>query len=402
MADGLADLSGRKKLRTLDEVAVDGKRVLVRVDFNVSPGKDGVVDEFEDYRIEAAIPTINELRQKRCKVILLTHLGRPQAAEGNFDLAPIKRRLEELLGEEIRTTKRLTGSEVETIVQSAEPGSVILLPNVREDEREETGNQKLAQDLAALADIYVNEAFSVSHRAHTSVAFVPYLLPSCAGRRTAEEVKILGKIHTNPEHPYIAITSGAKISTKVGMLRDLLTKVDKICLGGQLGNVFLAAQGKYPEEYYSADDIVAAKTMLRDGADKFVLPVDVVIGPEDGVSGEVKTVAVEALPPQTKGLWDIGPATVKLFVDLCAGAKTVMWNGPVGKFEIPAYAAATIYLAQHLATLKAFRVVGGGDTMNAIEQQRLTSKYDHVSVGGGAMIAYLEGKRMPGLEPLYQ
>lgn len=391
-----------KKLRTLDDLHVDGQRVLVRVDFNVSVGTDGKISDDEDYRLEAALLTINELRQRRSKVILLTHFGRPQEdgkSHSDFDLSPVKRRLEELLGEEVKQTKKLYGGEVETVVSSLEPGGVVLLPNVRMDEREEMGNDKFAHELAGIADVYVNECFSVSHRAHTSVAFVPHLLPACAGRRTALEVAVLQKLREHPEHPYVAITSGAKISTKIGLLRDLITKVDTLCLAGQLANVFLAAQGKYPVEHFSHDDIAAAQSLLATNSDKVLLPVDVVIGRADGSNSSV--VDVENIPPTVEGSWDIGPKSVENILNVCRSAKTIMWNGPVGMFEVPAYATATFSLAQELAKLPVYRVVGGGETVNAIERQRVKSKYDHISTGGGAMIEFMEGERMPGLEPLY-
>lgn len=392
---------GAKRLQTLDDIPVDGKRVLVRVDFNVSVGDDGKLNENEDYRIEAALPTINELRQRRCKVILLTHFGRPQenGGSGEYDLAPIQRRLEELLGEEIKHTKKLYGNEVDTVTTSLEPGGVVLLPNVRMDEREEMGNDKFAHELANMADVYVNECFSVSHRAHTSVAFVPHLLPACAGRRTALEIEVLQRLREHPEHPYVAITSGAKISTKIGLLRDLITKVDTLCIAGQLANVFLAAQRKYPVDRFSHDDIAAAQSLLETNTEKIMLPVDVVIGSADGSSAQ--TIGAKEIPEHVEGSWDIGPKSVKNILKVCKSAKTILWNGPVGMFEVPAYATATFALAQGLATLPAYRVVGGGDTVNAIEQQRVKSKYDHISTGGGAMIEFMEGERMPGLEPLY-
>lgn len=390
-----------KKLRTLDDIPVDGKPVLVRVDFNVSVGDDGKVNEDEDYRIEAALPTINELRQRRSKVILLTHVGRPQenGRSDNADLMAVHRRLEELLGEEVKHTKKLFGNEVETVVTSLEPGGVVLLPNVRDDAREEMGNDKFAHELAAVADVYVNECFSVSHRAHTSVAFVPHLLPSCAGRRTALEIEVLQRLRERPEHPYVAIASGAKISTKIGLLRDLITKVDTLCVAGQLANVFLAAQRHYPADRLSHDDIAAAQSLLATNEAKILLPVDIVIGSADGSNHQ--TVNVDAIPTDAEGSWDIGPKSVANILQACRTAKTILWNGPVGMFEVPAYATATYTLARELATLSAYRIVGGGDTVNAIERQHVKSKYDHISTGGGAMIEFMEGERMPGLEPLY-
>lgn len=391
-----------RKLRTLDDVPVDGQKVLVRVDFNVSAREDGRVGENEDYRLEATLPTINELRQRRSKVILLTHFGRPRENGGSedFDLSPVQRRLEELLGEEVKHTKKLFGSEVETVVTGLEPGGVVLLPNVRKDPREEMGNDKFAHELASIADVYVNECFSVSHRPHTSVAFVPYLLPACAGRRTALEVEVLLKLREHPEHPYVAITSGAKISTKIGLLRDLITKVDTLCLAGQLANVFLAAERKYPADRFNADEIAAAQSLLATDARKIMLPVDVVIGDEEGKV--TSTVSVDALTREIVGVWDIGPESVKNILGVCQNAQTILWNGPVGMFEVPAYARATFTLAQALAQLSAYRIVGGGDTVNAIERVHVKSKYDHVSTGGGAMIEFMEGERMPGLEPLYE
>jgi phosphoglycerate kinase len=389
-----------RRLVTLDQMPVDGKRVLVRVDFNIAVGADGRVSEWEDYRIEAALDTLHELQQRRCKILLLTHLGRPGEHDEAGDLKPIHRRLEELLKEEVRTAKHLSGDGVEAVVSSLEPGGIVLLPNVRSDEREMSGNQKFAELLAQHADVFINEAFSVCHRAHTSVAFLPQILPGAAGRRTVREVEELEKLRQQPEAPYVAIVSGAKIKTKVGMLRDLLARVDILCIGGQLANVFLAAQGK-STAYFNPDDIAAATSLLSAHADKIVLPTDVVIGDETGEK-DVRTVAIDAIPGNTTGIWDIGPASTELFLGKCRQAKTIMWNGPVGRFEVPAYATATNTLAREIAGMSAYRVVGGGDTVIAIEREKVVEKYDHVSIGGGAMIAYLEGKRMPGLEPLWQ
>lgn len=390
-----------KKLRTMDDMPLDGKRVLVRVDFNITVGSDGVIDGNEDFRIEAALPTIQELRQRRCKIILLTHLGRPGEEDGNFNVRPVKRRLEELIGEDVKLVDALYGPKVETAVSALEPGGVMLLSNVRLDEREMNPNEKFASELAHNADMYIGEAFSNAHRAHTSMTLVPQILPSCAGRRMVLEVEALSKLLHEPQRPYIAITSGAKITTKVGLLRELLGKVDKLVVGGQIANVFLAALGKWPEGKYHPDEIAAARSLLETDKDKLVLPIDVVFGDRDGTPNHVVTVDADAIPEAADGLFDIGPKSVENIVALCAKAKTIMWNGPVGKFETPAYEVATKSLAEKLAVLPAYRVVGGGDTVNALEKYRLIQKFDHVSVGGGAMIEFLEGKRMPGLEPLY-
>jgi phosphoglycerate kinase len=386
----------------MDDLPLDGKRVLVRVDMNVSVGDDGKVDASEDYRIEAALPTIEELMQRRCKVILVTHRGEPLEKNEDIDLTPIHRRLQELLKEEVRHTRTLFGDDVGAIVDGLEPGGVVLLPNVRIDQREEKGNTKFAEQLAKHADVFVNEAFSVSHRAHTSVAFMPQQLQSCAGRRTVIEVNTLDRLRLRPERPYVALVSGAKIQTKVGMLYDLLEHVDTLCVGGQLANVFLAALGKHPTEgWFTVDDTAAAQRLLDVGSEKLVLPTDVVIGPKNGADG-MSEVSVDAIPADLPCACDIGSSTVQTFIDHCRTAKTIMWNGPMGLFEVPAYAKSTLLLARELAGMSAFRVVGGGDTVNALERERLVSKFDHVSVGGGAMVAFLEGKPLPGLEPLYE
>ncbi len=395
------------RLRTLDDIPVDGKRVIVRVDFNVSVGDDGRVDEYEDYRIEAALPTIQELQQRRCQVLILAHRGRPNEAQNltpreklqEFDMQPVSDRLEELLKEEVRIIPKLYGSGVDAVVSSMEQGSVAMYPNIRLDDREITNSEKLGREMARVADAYVNEAFSVSHRAQTSVTVLPRLMLSCAGRRTVLEVEELKKLQQQPDRPYVAIVSGAKITGKVGMLHRLLAKVDTLCVGGQIANVFLAAAGRWPVEKFNADEIAAARVILQSAGPKLLVPADVVVGAEDGSGASV--VAADDIKPDAAGVWDIGPDSTEAIMKVCATAKTVMWNGPVGKFETAAYAQGTRTLAEKIAALPNYRVVGGGDTVTALETYHVAGKYDHVSVGGGAMVAYLEEKRMPGLEPLY-
>ena len=388
------------RLRTLDDLPLDGKRVLVRVDFNVYIGDDDKVDSMEDFRLESAVNTIQELQQRRCKILLLTHIGRPQESREGIDLAPVRRRLEQLLGEDIREVPELYGVGVQTIVDGMEPGQVALLPNVRLDDREESGNQRFAHELAHNGDAFVSEAFSVVHRPHASVAFLPQELPSCAGRRTVLEVEQLSRLVENIEQPYVAVIGGAKITTKIGMIHDLLGKVDAICMGGQLANIFIAALGHYPIKNFDVDDIAAAQYILERGARKLVLPVDLVSGNEDG--SDLQTFDVDSIPPATEGLYDIGPKSLDLFMDRLKKAKTVMWNGPVGRFEVEPYAASSRAIARGLASMPAYRVVGGGNTVNMLEEEKVVEQYDHVSVGGGAMIAFLEGKTLPGLMPLYE
>jgi phosphoglycerate kinase len=383
----------------MDDILLDGKTALVRVDFNVTVGADGVVDENEDYRIQAALSTIEELVTRRCKVVLLTHLGWPLEEPGDADLAPVRDRLKELLHEDVRIIKQLHGDAVRAVVAGLGSGSVALLPNVRLDERELSGSERFAQELAGTAEVYVNEAFSVSHRNHTSVALVPRLLPSCAGRRTVQEVSILDALAQKPKRPYVAIVSGAKVHTKMRFLQQLLQKVDRLCVGGVIANAFLAARGEFDAQRLEATDVAAARDLWKSAHDKIVLPEDVVIGTEQGEGAA--TVAVENIPPDAGGIWDVGPQTVNAYLDVCSTAETIMWNGPLGMHELAAYRESTDLLAKGLAALPSFRIIGGGDTVIVLKQLRLLNKFSHVSVGGGAMIAFLEGSPMPGLEPLY-
>ncbi len=397
-------LGGKKKksqdLVTMDEVPLDGKAVLVRVDFNVAVGENNKVDEDEDYRIEMAMSTIEELQRRRCKVILMTHLGRPSAGEGDFSLGPIHRRLEDLIKEDVRLIDQLTGDTVKAAIDGMEKGSVAMLPNLRADERETAGSDKLAGELADLGDAYVNEAFSVSHRDHTSMSKVPRLMTACAGRRTVEEYEVLSKLKKEPERPYVAIVSGAKVHTKVNLLRKLVKQVDSLCVGGVLANMFLANQGKAPRESFTYEDMQVAKELWEEAGDKIVVPRDLVIGSLDGSATGREVVSVDTALSSAVGVWDVGPVTVKEFLDISRQAKTIMWNGPIGMFEVPAYSEGTRSLAFGLAELESFKVVGGGETVHVLEMYKLRKKFDHVSVGGGAMVAFLEGSPMPGLTPI--
>ncbi len=386
------------EFRTMDDVLLDGKRVIVRVDFNVTAGEDGVVDESEDYRIQAALPTIAELRQKRCKVLLLAHLGRPGEEESVLSMDTIHRRLQDLLHDDVRMLPKLYGSQVDSIVQGMEQGDIALFPNVRLDEREMTLNHKFAQDLSEVGDAYINEAFSVCHRAHTSVVLLPQLLTSAAGRRTVQEIEVLSSLRNSAKRPYVAIVSGAKITTKIGILEYLLTKVDTMCLGGKIANVFLAAQGKWPDAMFSADEIAVAKHIMEEYGEKIILPSDVVIGNDDG--SYTQTLDVAYIPAHVGGVWDIGPKSVQAILRACEGAETIVWNGPVGRTEIEAYAVGTTALVEGLATHTGNRVVGGGDTVNMLEKLHKVDSFNHVSIGGGAMLEFLEGKRLPGLVAL--
>lgn len=382
----------------MDDIPLDGKRVIVRVDFNVSTQDGDRVQSNEDYRVQAALATIQELRRRRCKVLLLTHRGSYGDPERKMTLEPIRKHLEQLIKEDVMALPKLYGSQVESIVAGLEPGSVAMFPNVRSDEREMKPNEKFGKEIAQIGDAYINEAFSVCHRAQTSVVVLPQLLPSAAGRRTVVEVEVLAKLAQDPRRPYIAIASGAKIVTKIGMLRSLLHKVDTLCLGGQIANVFLEASGLW-NGGYNANEIAAAKALLETAREKLLLPVDVVIGDENGTNA--REVMIQDIPEGTKYLWDIGPQSAHAIVKACKTANTVMWNGPVGRVEVEAYSLGTKAIATALVDMKPYRVIGGGDTVNVLESLNITDKFDHVSVGGGAMVAVLEGSFMPGLGPLF-
>lgn len=384
-----------ESIRTMDDILLDGKRVIVRVDFNVTAGEDGVVDESEDYRIEAALPTIAELRQKRCKVLLLAHLGRPGEEDGLLSMEAIHKRLQYLLRDDVRLLPKLYGSQVESIVQGMEQGEVALFPNVRLDEREMTLNNKFAEELAEVGDAYINEAFSASHRAHTSMVLLPQLLTSAAGRRTVTEVEVLSQLKNNAKKPYVAIVSGSKITTKIGILQYLLSTVDYMCLGGKIANVFLASQHNWPDTMFTADEIAVAQHLMETYKDKIILPLDIVIGNEDG--SYMQTIDVAYIPEHLGGVWDIGPKSVAQILQTCENAQTIIWNGPVGRIEVDAYAQGSIALVNELANSSAYRVVGGGDTVNLLEKQKKVDLFNHVSIGGGAMLEFLEGKRLPGI-----
>ncbi len=386
------------QFRTMDDVMLDGKRVIVRADFNVSAGEDKKISANEDYRIQAALDTIQELRQKRCKVLLLAHVGRPGEEEGIIGMDEIRYRLQELLREDVKLLPKLYGSQTDAIIQGMDHGDVALFPNVRLDEREMTLNQKFAQELSEVGEAYVNEAFSVCHRAHTSVVLLPQLLGGAAGRRTMQEIDVLSRLMERPERPYVAITSGAKITTKIGILEYLLHTVDTLCVGGKIANVFLAAKGTWPDMAFTPDEIAVAKHLLETYGDKIQLPEDVVIGNEDG--SYMQVIESGYVPEHVGGVWDVGPKTVQNMIAVCEQAKTVIWNGPLGKVEVPAYETGTKTFLDAIASQSAYRIAGGGDTVNILETYNRIQAFDHVSVGGGAMLEFLEGKRLPGLEAL--
>jgi phosphoglycerate kinase len=384
--------------KAVKDISVQGKRALVRVDFNV-PLEEGQVAD--DTRIRAALPTIRYLLDQGAAVILMSHLGRPKGkVSDELRLDPVARRLSELLGEEVIKLDDCVGPEVERAAKALQPGQVLLLENLRFHREEEANDQHFAKQLASLGDIYVNDAFGTAHRAHASTAGVPRYLPAVAGLLMEKELQMLGSLLREPARPYIAILGGAKISDKIGVVRSLLARVDLLLLGGGMANTFLLAKGyEVGDSLVEKESVPEAKEILEEAGAKVVLPVDVVVADAFSKDATAKTVDAREVSPGWRIL-DIGPRTVGLFEDKLSSARTVVWNGPMGVFEFPRFAAGTIALATSLAKSGATTIVGGGDSAAALEEAGLADKMTHVSTGGGAALEFLEGKTLPGVEAL--
>ncbi len=388
--------------KTVRDVDVTGKRVLVRVDFNV-PIQDGEVTD--DTRIRAALPTIQYFIEKGAKVILMSHLGRPKPENRDqFKMDPVAKRLSELLGRPVKKVDAVVGPEVEKAVAEMQPGDVLLLENTRFEPGERKNDPDLARKLAALADIYVNDAFGSAHRAHASTAGVKQVrpdLPAVAGFLMERELEMLGKVLGTPERPFVVVLGGAKISDKIGVLERLLGLADRVLIGGGMANTFLKAKGlEVGKSLVDEEALDEARRFLEEAGDKIVLPVDVVVADRFAADAEAKVVPVDQVPPDWMIL-DIGPKTVELFAEILRQARTVFWNGPMGVFEFPRFAEGTFAIARVLAELEdVVTVVGGGDSAAAVQQAGLADKMTHVSTGGGAALEFLEGKELPGVAVL--
>jgi phosphoglycerate kinase len=390
------------RLRTLEDLgALGGRRVLVRCDFNV-PMQDGRIAE--DLRIRAAVPTLVELLDGGASVVACSHLGRPKGkVVEQFRMAPVGTRLAEVLDRPVRTLGQTTGPLVEAAVGAAAPGSVTLLENLRFDPREERNDAGFAEELAAPADAYVDDAFGAAHRAHASVEAVAHLLPSAAGRLMQREVEALSKLRNDPDRPFVAILGGAKISDKLGVVNALIDRVDALLIGGAMAFSFLAAQGigvgaslVEPERY--RDCLTALDHAKERGVD-VVLPSDFVVAAEPNESAERRIVSATAIPSDTMGL-DVGPSTTDAFGHQIGGARTVFWNGPMGMFELEPFAEGTRAVASAVAICPGFTVAGGGDSIAALMRLGLSDAVDHLSTGGGASLEYVEGRDLPGLTVL--
>jgi len=386
------------KLRDLREAEVRGKKVLLRADFNV-PLKDGVVAE--DFRIRKTLPTINWLRENGASVAVISHLGRPKGkVVPALSLAPVARRLGDLLGEPIAFITDCVGDGVRKAVERMEAGEVLLLENLRFHPGEEENDPGFAQELAAPFDLYVNDAFAVCHRAHASTVGLPGFLPAYAGFLLQEEIRVLSKVRDDPDRPFFLLIGGKKAKDKLGVLEDLLPKVDAVLVGGGAAFTFLKARGlEIGRSVFEEDLLPKVKGIAERAEGKLLLPVDVVVSRELSDSAETQVVPVERIPPDAMGL-DIGPETVRLFSAKLREAATVVWAGPMGAFEYKPFAAGTEAIARALAEAPGFTVVGGGETGEAVIGLGLEDKFGHLSTGGGATLDFLRGRPMPALEPL--
>jgi phosphoglycerate kinase len=387
---------------SVDQLDLAGKRVFLRVDLNV-PLEDGRVAE--DTRIRAVVPTIEHCLKAGASVILASHLGRPKGTvDPRYSLTPVAARLEELLGRPVPLLPDCAGPEVEAAAAALKPGDIVLLENLRFNPGEEANDPEFARRLAALAEVYVDDAFAAAHRAHASTEGITrFLQPAAAGLLMARELEALGRIFERPERPVVAVLGGAKVSDKLALVEHLLTRVDALLVGGGMAFTFLAALGYgVGRSLLEADRLETARGILaraRSLGVRVRLPVDVVAAPSPDSADGIRTVGVREIPDVLMGL-DIGPLTVAQFGAALQGAKTVVWNGPMGVFEKPAFAAGTLGVARAVAGCGAFSVIGGGDTIAAVRQGGVTDRIGYISTAGGAFLEFLEGRVLPGVAAL--
>ena len=389
-------------LNTIRDADLTGKRVLIRVDFNV-PLKEGVVKD--DTRIRAALPTIEYiLSQKGASLVVMSHFGRPKGKKNpEFSMAPIGKRFAELLGKPVKVAPDVIGPEVEKEVKALKAGEVLLLENVRFYPDEEANNPDYAKALASYGDVYVNDAFGTAHRAHASTEGVAHFLPSYAGFLIEKEVKFMAPLLENPAHPFVAIIGGAKVSSKIGVLQSLLRTCDTMVIGGGMAYTFLTVQGhKVGKSLVEADYLDTARDFLKAAAEKkvnVILPVDHIAA--EAFDENAAPVAVDGIdiPDNLMGM-DVGPKTIALIKDVISKAKSVVWNGPLGVFEFDSFAKGTLDIAKAVADCKGTTVVGGGDSVAAVNKFGLADKLSHVSTGGGASLEFLQGLPLPGIVAL--
>ena len=388
--------------KTIEDIDVSGKKVLVRCDFNVPLDENkNITDET---RINAALPTIKYLLEHKAAVILCSHLGRPKGEFNmKYSLAPVAKRLSEKLDFEVKLAKDVIGPDAKKLAAEVKPGEAVLLENVRFHAEEEKNDPAFAKELASMADIYVSDAFGTVHRAHASTAGVAEYLPAVAGFLIGKELNFLGKAVTNPERPFVAILGGAKVKDKIGVITNLIEKVDTLLIGGGMAYTFMKATGGEIGNSLCDEERLGLALELLDKAKakgvKLLLPVDNVCGKEFNNDTEQMVCESGKIPEGWEGL-DIGPKTVELFSKEIKAAKTVVWNGPMGVFEMPNFAKGTLAIATAMAESDATTIIGGGDSAAAVTQMGLASKMSHISTGGGASLEFLEGKTLPGVAAL--
>lgn len=391
-------MSDKTNKKTIEDVDVNGKKALVRVDFNV-PLKDGKITD--DTRIQAALPTIKYLIDHNAKVVLMSHLGRPGGeVNKQYSLAPVAERLGELLGTKVTFVDDCIGPDAQEAVAQMQNGDVVLLENLRFHKEETKNDPEFSKQLAELGDLYVNDAFGTAHRAHASTEGVTKYLPAYMGYLLENEVWMLGKALDNPEKPFVAVLGGAKISDKIGVITNLLTKVNTLVIGGGMANTFLKAKGcEVGKSLVDNDSLDVAKQIMADAEKsgvQFMLPVDFVVAKEVTETAPSQVVAADAIPADEMAL-DIGPKTQKEYADVVEAAKTVVWNGPMGVAEIPQFAKGTEAVAEACSKSEGTTIVGGGDSVAAVKKLGYGDKVSHISTGGGASLEFLEGKELPGV-----
>ena len=388
--------------KTIKDIDLKGKKVLVRCDFNVPMDENKNITD--NTRIVAALPTIKYLLENNCAVILCSHLGRPKGEfKPEFSLAPVAKELSKLLDKEVIMAKDVVGEDANKKAKELQAGQVMLLENVRYHREETDNDPEFAKKLADMAEIYVNDAFGAAHRAHASTAGVAQYLPAVSGFLIEKELKFLGNALNNPERPFVAILGGAKVSDKIGVIDSLLEKVNTLIIGGGMAYTFFKAQGyEVGNSLCEPDKCDLALSLMNKAKEKgvkFLLPIDTKIGKEFKPDTESKTVAWTEIPEGWEG-FDIGEKTIEMFKDELKSAKTVVWNGPLGLFEFDQFAIGTNAIAHALAELDATTIIGGGDSAAAVEKAGLADKMTHISTGGGASLEFLEGKKLPGIECL--
>lgn len=388
--------------KTIEDIDVKGKRVFVRCDFNVPLDENGNITN--DNRIKGALKTIKYLKDHDAKIILASHLGRPKGeVNPKYSLAPVAKRLSELLDCEVKMAKDVIGDDAKRLASELKDGDVMLLENVRFHKEETKNDPAFSKELASMADIFVNDAFGTAHRAHCSTTGIASYIPAVCGYLIQKEIEIMGKALSNPERPFVAILGGAKVSDKIGVINNLIEKVDSIIIGGGMAYTFIGAKGgKIGKSLFEADKVELAKELMAKAEAKGVklyLPVDTLCGKDFSNDTETKIVETMNIPDDMEGM-DIGPKSREVFAEVVKNAKTVVWNGPMGVFEFPTFAEGTLSVATAMAESGAITIIGGGDSAAAVTKLGFGDKMTHISTGGGASLEFLEGIELPGIAAL--